>query len=96
MKQQTSFDISAVARLAHLTLTSEERTMMTKQLTETLTSVDMLNELPTENVNPTSQVTGLTNITREDIAEPSLSRDDVFRNARLTHNGFFVVSYVFE
>jgi len=96
MKQQSSFDIPAVAHLAHLTLTPEEQRMMAKQMAETLVSVDILNEFSTSDKKPTSQVTGLHNVTREDVVEPSLSTDDVFKNAQRTHNGYFVVPYVFE
>lgn len=96
MKKNASFNITAVAHLARLTLTPDDEKRLPGQMAETLSSVDVLNEMPTNDLSPTSQVTGLTNITREDMVEPSLSPEEALANAARTHNGFFVVPYVFE
>lgn len=85
------FDIDHVAKLANLTLTDEEKTKFEKQLGETVEYIEGLSEINTEGIEPTSQVTGLENITREDEITPSLSQKDALKNAKSTHNGFFKV-----
>lgn len=89
-----SFDIKQVAKLANLTLTKEEEEKFSRQLLETTKYIEGLDEVDTTGVEPTSQVTGLENITREDIVKPSLSQDEALKNAASTHNGFFKVKGV--
>ncbi|MFA5855465.1 MAG: Asp-tRNA(Asn)/Glu-tRNA(Gln) amidotransferase subunit GatC [Candidatus Gracilibacteria bacterium] len=55
-----------IAGLARLKLTEEEVSRLSNELTDILTYVEMLNEVDTEKVEATSQVTGLSNVLRED------------------------------
>lgn len=84
-------DVSHVAKLANLPLTPEEEKKFEKQLSSILTYINKLNEVETKNVEPTSQVTGLENVTREDETQPSLSQEKTLKNTKNTHNGFFKV-----
>ena len=68
-------DVRHIAKLARLELSDEEVGMFAEQLTSILGYVDMLREVKTEGVEPTAQVTGITNAFREDeirapIADP--------------------------
>ena len=85
------FDIKHVAKLANLTLTSEEEEKFAKQLEETEEHIKGLDEVGTNGLEPTSQVTGLENVTREDEIKPSLTQEQALSNAKSTHNGFFKV-----
>ena len=89
-------DIDHLAQLANLPLSTEEKKKFEKQLGETLDYVKQLEEIDTKNVEPTSQVTGLENITREDEAAPSLSQEDALKNAKSQHNGFFKVKSILQ
>lgn len=89
-------DISHVAKLANLPLTDVEKKKFEKQLSETLDYVNQLEEIDTKNVEPTSQVTGLENVIREDQTTPSLSQDEVLKNTKSKHNGFFKVKAILE
>ena len=89
-------DVSHVAKLANLPLTEREKEKFEKQLNDILAYIEKLNEVDTKNVEPTSQVTGLENVTREDNAAPSLSQEDILKNAKSQHNGFFKVKAIFE
>jgi aspartyl-tRNA(Asn)/glutamyl-tRNA(Gln) amidotransferase subunit C len=89
-------NVKHIAQLANLPLTQDEEKKFEKQLNETLSYIEELNELPTENVAPTYQVTGLENITREDVAAPSLSQAEATGNAKKMHNGFFIVDAILE
>lgn len=85
------FDVNHVAKLANLILSEEEKAKFEKQLEETVEYVEGLNEVDTNNIEPTSQVTGLENIAREDEIKPSLTQEQALSNAKSTHKGFFKV-----
>lgn len=90
------FDVSHVAKLANLALSEEEKKKFEKQLEETAQYVEGLDEVNTDGVVPTSQVTGLENVTREDEIKPSLSQEEALKNAQSTHNGFFKVKGILQ
>lgn len=85
------FDINHVAKLANLTLTEEEKKKLKAQLEDTVEYVKELDEVDTKDFEPTSQVTGLENVTRKDEVKPSLTQEEALKNANSTHNGFFKV-----
>ena len=68
--------VQHIARLARLKLTPEEEELYAGQLTDILTYVEVLKELDTKGVVETSQVTGLSNVTREDEARGVLATPD--------------------
>ncbi len=92
----TTSQVEHLAQLAQLTLTSQERQKLQKQLSEILDYVGQLNKLKTAEVEPTSQVTGLENVFRQDEPSPSLSQKEVLSEAKETKNSFFKVKAVFE
>ena len=89
-------DASHIAKLANLPLSSEEKSKFEKQLEETIKYVEELENVNTKGIEPTSQVTGLENVTREDSAKPSLTQDDALSNTKTAYNGFFKVNAIFE
>lgn len=95
-KTASQIDIAHVAKLANLKLSPVEEKTFGKQLGEVVNYISKLSELNTDKVEPISQITGLENVDREDVAKPSLSQDDALKNAKKTHNGFFEVDAIFE
>jgi aspartyl-tRNA(Asn)/glutamyl-tRNA(Gln) amidotransferase subunit C len=91
-------DVAHVAKLANLTLAPEEIKKFAKQFTDTLKTVDSINELDTSKVEPTSQVTGLTNILREDKIDTKnmLSQQVALSQAQNTYDGYFLVPAIFN
>jgi aspartyl/glutamyl-tRNA(Asn/Gln) amidotransferase C subunit len=89
-------NIQHIAKLANIPLKPEEEEKLEKQLDVTLEHAERLKEITTESVTVTSQVTGLENVTREDIAAPSLPQKKALANAKVTYNGFFKVKAVLE
>ncbi|WP_236838832.1 Asp-tRNA(Asn)/Glu-tRNA(Gln) amidotransferase subunit GatC [Caldalkalibacillus salinus] len=79
-------DVEHVAHLARLELSDEEANMFTKHLDDILTFVAKMDELDTANVEPTSHVLDLKNVTREDEVKPSLSAEDALRNTEEKEN----------
>lgn len=90
-------DVKHVAKLANLTITPEEEGNLEKQLTEILSYVEKLKEVNTDGIEETSQVTGLENITREDIAKNcELTQEEATLGSKSVHNGLFKVKAILE
>lgn len=95
-KTAGQIDIAHVAKLANLKLTLSEEKAFAKQLGEIVDYISKLNKVGTGKVEPISQITGLENVNREDVAKPSLSQEDALKNAKKIHNGFFEVDAIFN
>lgn len=67
MSKLSREDILRLARLARLELTPDELEEFAKELPEILKYVEQLQQVDTKGLKPTNQVTGLTNVTREDL-----------------------------
>ena len=90
-------EVDKLADLARIGLKDEERTDLTKSLTSVLEFVDALNAVDTKDVKPTSQVTGLQDVLREDEVVPcSLSRDELLANAPAVQDGYVKVQRVLQ
>ncbi len=89
-------DVKHVAKLANLKLSSQEEKKFETQLSSILEYIDKLKEVDTKNVEETSQVTGLENVTREDEPLPSLSQEEVLSNSKSTQNGLFKVKGILK
>lgn len=92
----TRDQVKHVAKLAELTLSDQEVEKLEEQLSETLKFVDSLNEVNTENIEPTHSVTGLSNIVRFDETEPSLSQQKALQNTKSKSDGYFKVKAIFD
>jgi aspartyl-tRNA(Asn)/glutamyl-tRNA(Gln) amidotransferase subunit C len=63
-------EVKKVANLARIELTDEETETMAGQLSNILEFIDQLREVDMTGVLPTAQVTGLSDVSRADEAEP--------------------------
>ncbi len=59
-------EVKHIAKLARLNMPEEEIDKFTRQLSGILEHAEMLKEVNTDNVEPISQVTGLTSVTFKD------------------------------
>jgi aspartyl-tRNA(Asn)/glutamyl-tRNA(Gln) amidotransferase subunit C len=59
-------DIKHIATLARLDLSEAELEKYGSQLSDVLNYIDLLQEVNTESIEPSAQITGLENIYRED------------------------------
>lgn len=98
MKPTVHIDIKHIATLANIPLRPDEEQPLSEALAKTLTVVDELAKLSLTDIEPTSQVTGLENILREDEIDTDrmFSQEEALANAPRQHNGFFVVKAVFD
>jgi aspartyl-tRNA(Asn)/glutamyl-tRNA(Gln) amidotransferase subunit C len=74
-------DVAHVARLARLTLSSEELERFTEQLGAVLDHARDVEALDTAGVPPTAHPLPLRNVLREDEVVPCLDRDEVLSQA---------------
>jgi len=74
-------DVAHVARLARLALSDEELDRFTTQLASVLEHAADIEALDIDNVPPTAHPFPLANVLREDVARPSLDREEVLAQA---------------
>lgn len=66
MAKITTDDVRRIAALARITIDESQLDAFTKRFQDVMRYIDILNEPNTENVEPTAQVTGLTQVMRAD------------------------------
>lgn len=90
-KQKISKEtIDYVSKLAHLDLKEDEKERLSGELSDILGYFEKLNDLNTENVEPTTHaIEGLINVFREDIPKKSLSNKEALKNAEHKKDGYF-------
>lgn len=88
--------IEHLAQLARLSLSGDEQAVFSGQIDRILDYMDMLNELDTSDVEPTSHIIALDNVMRDDILEGSLSREDALMNAPDHTEAFYRVPRIIE
>lgn len=62
----SQIEIEDIAKLARLEISEQEKEMYAEQLSAIFSYISLLNELDTEDVVETSQVTGLEDVVRQD------------------------------
>ena len=87
-------EVRHIAKLANLEFSEEEIGRFTEQFNSILEYVARLNALDTSSIEPTSHVGGGPHPLREDVLEPSLSRDEALANAPESDRGHFKVPKV--
>jgi aspartyl-tRNA(Asn)/glutamyl-tRNA(Gln) amidotransferase subunit C len=87
----TPEEISHVADLARLRLSSDEVEAMAGQLGDILSYVAKLNELDTEGIPPMTHAISIVNAFREDEVKPSLDREKILSNGPQQDGESFVV-----
>ena len=91
-------DVDAVAKLANIPVTDEEKTDLAAGFNTVMDVLDTLKKVDVAGVEPTHQVTGLENVLREDEVDVlrTFTQEQALGNAKRTHNGFFVVDQVLD
>ena len=88
--------VIAIAELAKLDLTEQEIEQYAEQLSAVLDYASRLEQLNTDDIPPTASVLPLQNVMREDVARPSLPREQVIANAPAAVEGQFRVDAVLD
>jgi len=97
----TEDEIQHVADLARIEISEEEKKKYASEMSAVLGYISQLNEVKTDNIDPTTQVTGLVNVVRED--EPRIddakaiadNRRKILECVPLTEENYIKVKSVF-
>ncbi len=92
----TREDIESVAYLSRLELSAEEKDKLTGHINKLLDHFQKLQELDTDDVEPTSHVIPVSNVFRKDEVRPSLPDEEVVSNGPAVADKCFVVPRVVQ
>ncbi len=88
-------DIIHISKLARIELSEQEQKQMVQEIGSILAFVDNLQKIDVGSVNPTSQVTGLTDVWRDDeVVDCTISRDELLSQTPATQDGYIKVKKV--
>ena len=88
--------VKQAAHNARIAISDEEAEKYAAELEQIIQFTEQLNELDTENIEPTTHVIDRTNVMREDVAKKGLPREEVLKNAPEHENGQFKVPSIIE
>ena len=89
-------EVKHIALLARLGLTEADVEKFREQLSNILENFEILKQVDTSGVPPTSHPIALTNVLREDEVVPSLLPKEILANAPQEEDGCFRVRAVLE
>ena len=89
-------EVLHVALLARLGLTESEVNRLSEQLSNILENFEVLQQVDTSSVPPTTQSIALQNVVKSDEAAASLPQSEVLANAPRKDGDFFRVRAVLE
>jgi aspartyl-tRNA(Asn)/glutamyl-tRNA(Gln) amidotransferase subunit C len=92
----TREEVLHIARLARIGLSEEDVSKFQTQLSDILRHFETLAEVRTDDVPPTSHPLPLESVMRDDVAGPSLPRDQLLANAPIAEDGALRVKAVLE
>lgn len=87
----TKKELKHMAKLSRITLTEEELTKFTPQMQTILDSVKTLDEVDVKGIILEARRKTTMKDLREDVSKPSMPREKVLANAKLTKNGMVLV-----
>lgn len=97
MAKLTDEDVLKLARLSRLHITKEELSKFKEEISAILGYVEQLQNIDLESKEPTNQVTGLTNVFRDDVVKSyGMSPEELLKNVPATHEGYIKVRRVLE
>jgi aspartyl-tRNA(Asn)/glutamyl-tRNA(Gln) amidotransferase subunit C len=90
-------EVKRLAALARIELSDEEVTKLAVELGQIVDLVTRLQGVDVSKIDPTNQVTGLSDVWREDEVVPSrVSTDELLKNAPMQQDGYIKVRRVLK
>ena len=87
-------EVQHLAKLSRLELSDKEIEKFTKDISSILDYVSELQKVDTQNVEPISQITGLSDVKRKDEPKEFKNKKGIFDNASEKEGDFFKVKTV--
>lgn len=104
MLKITKIEVEKISNLARIKISKKEKEKYSRELSDILGYVEKLNGVKTDDIKETSQVTGLTNVYRGDIAtelshvdkNKEINSEKLFKNAPSQKDGYIKVKAMLE
>lgn len=96
MSEIKNSDIKKIAKLARIEVSEEETQILAKQLSNTISWIENLNEVDTSNVEPLTNVNNSTLRMENDTIEQNNSLEDIISNTKSSKYNYFTVPKVIE
>ena len=93
---RTELDLDALARLARLALTPEEKSTFARQLAELLGHIERLSQVDVSGIEPSAHAHPQHNVWQEDEPRPGLPPAEALRNAPAQRDQMIAVPKVVE
>jgi len=88
--------IDHIAHLSRLEFEGEDKKLIIQDLERIVDMMDTLQQIPTDDVEPLIFMTDEYNSLREDVAEVSLTQQDVLKNAPKKDSDYFRIPKVLD
>ena len=92
----TKEEVRHLAALARIGMTEAELELMRDQMSDILENFKVLEQVDTDDVEPSGHAINRSTIMREDEARPSTPREDILANAPAQEDNFVRIRAVFE
>lgn len=92
----TDGKVKYIAKLANLIVSDAEANKLSQELSDTLEFINKVKQVDTKGLEPTSNVTGMENVFREDTISSSLTQDEALSGTNSKFKGYFKVKAVLE
>lgn len=90
-------DVKKLAKLSALSVSDDQVPQLQAELNRILEYIDQLNEVNTDDIEPTYQVNGLSNVTRDDqVVDYSVSQNELLKNVPQLQDKYIKVPRVIE
>ena len=89
-------EVRHLALLTRINMTEEEIEQMRDQMSDILSSIEILSEVETDGIEPTGHSVDVHSVMREDISSESITLDEALANAPSQEDGFIRVRAVLE
>ena len=89
-------EIKKIALLSRLEIKDDQIEAVGKQLNDILSYMDLMSQVDITDVKPTAHAVSMSNVMRDDVPQPSLSKEKALQNAPEPENGYFKVPKVIQ
>lgn len=96
MSKITKEQVHNIAKLARLEITDEEAEKYSHEVGSMIELAEQLNEVDTTNVEPTTHISSVKNVMRNDEPKEWITRDDALKNAPDHKDGLFRVPSILD
>lgn len=96
IKKISEAEVEDMALLTRIAMNKSEISLMAGQMSNILENIDVLNEVVTDDVEPTGHSAEVESVMREDLPDDSLKLEDVMANAPRREGDFIRIRPVLE